>query len=130
MCDNLFYIDDNEFDHLIVSSLVKTYTDCKRIKFFFNGRDALDLLKENELNANELPDIILVDLFMPGFTGWDFLDGFTKIYPALCKKIKVYILSSSIKNEDIEKSKDYAFVQSYITKPLTQGLIKNFNNLN
>ena len=127
MCDNLFYIDDNEFDHLIVSSLVKTYTDFKRTKFFFNGQDALDLLKKNENNTNELPDVILVDLFMPGFTGWDFLDGFKKIYPELSKKIKVYVLSSSIKNEDIEKSKTYTFVQSYITKPLTQILVKTLS---
>ena len=130
MCENLFYIDDNEFDHLIVGSLVKTYTDCKRTKFFFNGKDALALLSENKSNAGELPDVILVDLFMPKFSGWDFLDGFTKIYPTLIKKVKVYILSSSIKREDIEHAKDYSFVQSYITKPLTQKLLEKLNSVN
>jgi len=128
MCENLFYIDDNEYDHLIVGSLIKTYTDCKRTSFFFNGREALDILNKNSLNARELPDVIIVDLFMPGFSGWDFLDAFTKIYPALCKKIKVFILSSSIKREDIEHSKNYSFVQSYITKPLTQVLLQKLNN--
>lgn len=130
MCGNLFYIDDNEFDHLIVGSLVKAYTDCKKMTSFLNGREALELLSKNRLNADELPDVILVDLFMPAFSGWDFLDGLSKIYLALSKKIRVFILSSSIKREDIEQSKNYSFVQSYITKPLTQRLLENLDIAN
>ena|ERR1700744_3824194 len=130
MCNSLFYIDDNEFDHLIVNSLVKTYTDVKKMTSFLNGRLALDKLNQNQSNPDELPDIILVDLFMPGFTGWDFLDNLTKIYPKLCKKIKVFILSSSIKKDDIEHSKNYAFVSRYITKPLTQGLLEDIQLIN
>lgn len=130
MCNSLFYIDDSEFDHLIVSSLVKTYTDCKKMTSFLNGRLALDKLSQNRANADELPDIILVDLFMPDFTGWDFLDNLTKLYPKLAKKIKVFILSSSIKRDDIEHSKNYSFVKRYITKPLTQGLIEDIQNIN
>ena len=130
MCNSLFYIDDSEFDHLIVSSLVKTYTDCKKMTSFLNGRIALDKLSQNCANADELPDVILVDLFMPDFTGWDFLDNLTKLYPKLSKKIKVFILSSSIKRDDIEHSKNYSFVKRYITKPLTQGLIEDIQNIN
>jgi len=127
MFNNLFYIDDNAFDHLIVDSLVKTYTDCKKVTSFYNGREALEMLSKNKGNASELPDVILVDLFMPKFTGWDFLDGFTKIYAELSKKVEVYILSSSVKKEDIDHAKDYSFVRSYITKPLTQGLLQKLN---
>lgn len=129
MCNNLFYIDDNEFDHLIVNSLVKTYTDCKRMTSFLNGRIALDKLSQNQSNPDELPDIILVDLFMPGFSGWDFLDNLTNLYPKLCKKVQVFILSSSIKKDDIEQSKNYSFVKRYITKPLTQGLIEDIQRV-
>jgi CheY-like chemotaxis protein len=34
-----------------------------------NGKDALDLLR-----ASELPDLIVVDLMMPGMNGWQFID--------------------------------------------------------
>jgi CheY-like chemotaxis protein len=127
MCEKIFFIDDNEYEHFIVESLIKTYTNCKNITSFLNGRDALSLLEKNKLNENELPDVMLVDIFMPGFSGWDFLDAFKEIYPDLSKKIIVYILSSTIDREDIERSKSYSFVKACLTKPLTQAMVKDFN---
>jgi CheY-like chemotaxis protein len=124
MCENLFYIDDNEYEHLIVESLIKNYTDCKNITCFLNGRDALDRLEKNKSNPDGLPDVMLVDIFMPEFSGWEFLDEFKGLYPNLSKKIIVYILSSTIDRGDIEHAKRYSFVKSCITKPLTQTMVE------
>src|SRR5476649_2255526 len=115
MCESLIYIDDNEYEHIIVESLVKAYTNCKNVTFFLNGRDALQWLEKNKANADKLPDVMLVDIFMPEFSGWDFLDEFKNMYPTLSKKIKVYVLSSTIDRKDIERSKKYSFVASCLT---------------
>ena len=129
MPESFFYIDDNEYEHYIVESLIKSYSDLKEITFFLNGRDPLKFIDQNKLNADKLPDIILLDLFMPDFSGWDFLEEFEKIYSSLAKKIKIFIVSSSVDKQDIARSESYPFVKSFFTKPLTPGIVKIFDNM-
>jgi CheY-like chemotaxis protein len=63
-----------------------------------NGEDGL------KIAANENPDIILLDIAMPGMTGWDVLSSLKK--NDATKKIPVLILTNSKGNpEDIEKAK-------------------------
>jgi CheY-like chemotaxis protein len=130
MCESIFYIDDNEFEHYIIESLIKTYSNCEKISFFLKGKDALELLEKNKGNSTELPDIILLDLLMPEFTGWDFLDAFGKLYPLLSKPVKIYVLSSSVDSNDVKRARSYPFVKTFISKPLTQLIVEDFDNLN
>jgi CheY-like chemotaxis protein len=127
MPESFFYIDDNEYEHYIVESLIKSYSDSKKITFFLKGREAIHFLEKNKSNFNELPDIILLDLFMPDFSGWDFLEEFKIFYPELAKKIKIYIVSSSVDKQDIARSESYPFVKSFFTKPLTPAMVKEFD---
>ncbi|CAN5725820.1 hypothetical protein BH10BAC2_BH10BAC2_42720 [soil metagenome] len=57
--------------------------------------------------------------------GWEFMDEFVKIRPALQKKIDIYILSSSTDSHDIQKAKSNPEVKDYIVKPLSPDFIKN-----
>ena len=76
-----------------------------------------------------LPDLIFLDLRMPGFSGWDFLNRFQMIYGNIVKKIDIYVISSSIDKGDILTSKTFDFVKAYYTKPLNKAqLIAIFSN--
>jgi CheY-like chemotaxis protein len=55
---------------------------------------------------------------MPIMDGWEFLNEFRKIQSENSTKIPIYIVSSSIANEDIEKSKQYPEIIDYLSKPL------------
>jgi CheY-like chemotaxis protein len=126
MLESVFYIDDNEFEHYIVEGLLKTNSDCKKVISFVSGKEALKQIRKNRSNFVELPDMILLDLCMPDFSGWDFMDEFKKLYTTLSKPIDVHILSSSVDDLAIERSKQYPFVKSYISKPLTQLIVERF----
>jgi CheY-like chemotaxis protein len=62
--------------------------------------------------------MILLDVNMPQMNGWDFLEEYEKLPLQAIAKTKVYIVSSSINNRDIEKSKTYKTVSGFISKPL------------
>lgn len=84
---------------------------------FNNGKNAFDTLEKIILAEGELPELILLDLNMPIMDGWEFLDAFIQIP---CKqKITLYIITSSIDDEDIKKAKTYSNVSNYILKPVT-----------
>lgn len=54
---------------------------------------------------------------MPVMDAWDFLDKMNDIL--MDTGVSVFILSSSINPEDMEKSKQYSSVLKYILKPLS-----------
>ena len=78
----------------------------------------LDYIEENKSDPDKLPDVIFLDLNMPQFNGWDFLDRLEQLHAQLDKDIQVYILSSSIMPADEEASTRYSFVNEFISKPI------------
>lgn len=96
----------------------------KSFMIFNNGKEALEALQPLFTHGKNIPDIILLDINMPVMDGWQFLDELMKINSA--KKIKIFIVSSSIDTRDIEKAKRYEIVEDYILKPIT---IEKINKL-
>jgi CheY-like chemotaxis protein len=102
----------------------------KETTYAFDGNLVLDYLEENKMRISALPDFIFLDLYMPGNSGWDFLNGLQKIYKNLKKEIQVYVVSSSIFQMDIKRSKGYPFVTNYITKPMMKNVFDNIRGKN
>ncbi len=112
-------IDDDPLNNLINKKLIARVLPGAVVTEDINAKEALEKIR-NEFN----PDIILLDINMPGMNGWEFLDHFQKIG----KEITVYILTSSIDSADFRKSEKYKAVKKYIEKPLnTDKILKLFN---
>ena len=119
----LILIDDDIIYHRIVQLMLKVRHPNEETTFSYDGRAVIEFLDENKTKSDLLPDNILVDLNMPEFDGWDFLNSYQKIYKSIIKKIGIYVVSSSITPREIARTKKYPFVNSYIIKPLTMELI-------
>ena len=116
----LFVVDDNTIDQTIIKfNLAKTPV-FNTVSYYNGGLPLIDHLIDNKDDANNLPDAIFLDLSMPIYDGWDVLDALQAIYPLLAKKISVYIVSASIFQQDINRSKQYPFVKKFISKPFTK----------
>lgn len=108
-----YIIDDDAIFVFVLKKLLEKHQGFGKIVDFKNGNDALELLFDNKTG---LPCVILLDLNMPLIDGWQFLDELQK--SEIAQKIKVFIMSSSIDFNDIEKSKNYNIVQDFISKPI------------
>ena len=86
------------------------------IMVYNNGEEAITKLRPIMLSKDAIPDVILLDLNMPIMDGWQFLDEFIKI-PTL-KEVIIYIVTSSVDPEDIERAKSYEDVDNYLVKPI------------
>ena len=89
-----------------------------------NAAELVGFLELNRRNYDNLPEVILLHLYMPGFDGWDFLDKVQHLYPHLIKPLRIYILSSSINPRDIEQARQYSCVRSFIFKPITREVLE------
>lgn len=73
--------------------------------------DAATALQKIRDGAN--PDIIVVDIIMPGMTGFDFLEAIQK--EGLVKNARLVVLSNQGQQEDIDKATKFG-ATGYIIK--------------
>jgi len=111
-------IDDDEIYVYGLKKLISIKQLCPDLIEFKNGKEAIDFLMDPQ-NDHQIPDIIFLDINMPVMDGWDFMESFVKIKPRLGKKITIYMVSSSVNDQDIERAKNIAEITDYISKPVT-----------
>jgi CheY-like chemotaxis protein len=126
----LTLVDDDDVFVFLTTKMLEQSKLVELIKIFDNGYDALVFLKENMDNVDTLPDVILLDLSMPIMDGWQFLEAYVKIHTVIGKKIIIYICSSSISPDDINRAKAISEFSDFIIKPMTKDkLIEMIKNL-
>jgi CheY-like chemotaxis protein len=120
---NLIIIDDDEFFHFIAKKQFKAFDLApERIYSYHNGKEALDAI--NETLKTSMSAIILLDLNMPVLNGWEFLEEVQTRLPDFSKTMTVFICSSSIDREDIDKAKRHPLVSDYLVKPLNREKVE------
>jgi CheY-like chemotaxis protein len=114
---NLLVIDDDDINIFIIKKIVeKTGFDINMVSKS-NGQQAIDYLKNAVSNSQNLPQLILIDINMPVMNGWDFIEAYQEL--GITTPVNLYILSSSVYENDIEKTKSYSSVKGFISKPLS-----------
>ncbi len=111
-------IDDDKIYIYGLKKLISIKELSPNLIEFYNGKEAIDFLTDPQ-NLNELPDIIFLDINMPVMDGWGFMESFVKIKPQLGKKITIYMVSSSINDDDIQRAKQITDVTDYVIKPIS-----------
>jgi CheY-like chemotaxis protein len=89
-----------------------------------NGQQALDYIS----GTDDCPDVILLDINMPGIDGFQFLDEFEKGVKC-CDRSRIFILTSSIRDEDRVAALSNKLVSGYLDKPLTTEHIRKILSL-
>ncbi len=125
-------IDDDEIFTYIIKKIIEESDIAEHINIFSNGRDAINYLSEVANEVVLLPKVIFLDLNMPLLDGWGFLDEYIRLKPKLCRKINLYVITSSVSHYDHEKSKEYSDITDFIVKPLAKekfiAIIKKLSN--
>jgi len=115
-------IDDSELDCFVTQKFLERANRKLTIKVYQDAEQALELIRENKSEHNKLPNVILLDLQMPGMSGFKFVEEFEKIPSEIQEKyaiIVLTVLSSSSDPKDIYNILTFKTVKSVVEKPLT-----------
>ena len=119
----IFIVDDDPIHQQITQIMIDRQGISNSMRAFSDAQEVLDYLTGHQGDCSALPDVILLDLNMPVMDGWEFLDAYSTLSNTLCRKIQIYVLTSSIDENDRERVGSYSFVKGYLTKPLSRNTI-------
>lgn len=113
---NIFLVDDDHIYQFTAKKTLESMGLTEQVSIFPDGEKAIGFIKQHLANPGKLPDIIFLDINMPVMDGWQFVDEFQQLtFP---KKIAIYMVSSSVDEGDMMRSKQYKVVDDYIIKPV------------
>lgn len=122
---SVLLVDDDEINNFISIKLIKKALLNTEIMACLNGKFAIEQLSEiQSKDPGKLPDYILLDINMPIMNGWEFLDEYKRLNLDPLGKSKIFIISSSVFSNDINKARSYPLVKDFISKPLNVEKIK------
>ncbi len=116
-------------DRYIAERAIKKNNFSEEILSLEGAQDALDYLLEHADMEDALPEIIFLDIRMPGLDGFDFLDRFEKLPDGAKKRIIIIMLTSSLNEDDHKKAMNNKFVRQFINKPLSPEELNNIVRL-
>jgi CheY-like chemotaxis protein len=112
-------IDDDPQNNLIVKLTIKKYLNPSEIQIFTDSIEGLEWIKNNySLDVTQSNTVLLLDINMPLMSGWEFLDEFEKLDTRVQIQFIIFMLSSSVDDRDLERSKSCKSVKGYLVKPL------------
>ena len=109
--NKVLLIDDDATANYLSKELLESMKAANEIEVAENCIRALKLITQSS------PDVIFLDIRMPGIDGFDFLERLKALAPE--NKIKIVMLTSSMRPEDRLRAFSYKAVIDYLEKPLT-----------
>lgn len=131
---SILLVDDNEADGTITRIAIRSILPDARIKYFDHGGDVIAYLSQLQ-DSGEFPDLMLLDLNMPGVDGIEVLK-LLRVHNL--KKFPIFMLSGStllgeerlsIKcgaNAFYEKPRDYTDTVALFERILPDFLIEQY----
>ena len=121
-CKTLMLIEDQEIDNFINEKIVTKLFFSEVVLIHTNVLSALEYFSNIETHSPHLiPDFVFLDINLPLYDGWHFLEEFEKLkFPFDCK---IVLLTASVNPEDKERAKIHKNVVGFFSKPLTEEII-------
>lgn len=111
-----YLIDDDIISNFITEKALSNEQFAEEIVPFLSAEEALESLLQDM--PDQSPDVIFLDLNMPGMNGWGFLNALSPYKDELKDKCRIYILTSSLDTADTARSTEYELVHGLLHKPI------------
>jgi CheY-like chemotaxis protein len=126
--NRILIIDDDYPSAYLTQFILEEMQASEQIMLSSNGKDGLLFIQKYCMNEHvadaQCPDLILLDINMPGMDGFEFLSELQELGQINLIHAVLVVLTSSNDQRDQDKMQAYN-VRGFITKPITAEKLMN-----
>jgi CheY-like chemotaxis protein len=115
----IMLIDDNPDDNFFHERVIKKCDAAENVIIMQSASNALEYLKSKPALS---PDLIFLDINMPGMNGWEFLEEYNILEKSLHHQVIVIMLTTSENPDDQIRAVN--ITTDFKTKPLTKLMLE------
>lgn len=116
--NRILLIDDDAVTNMMHRRVIERSGRAKTIDVATDGQQALDMLKADLEAGCPLPELIFLDINMPGMGGFEFLEHYAELRIAPEAQLIIVMLSTSLLEADHSRAEANPNVHSFCDKPL------------
>ncbi|MEM7016312.1 MAG: response regulator [Pseudomonadota bacterium] len=117
----ILLVDDDMPTNFLHQEMLKRAECVDSIQVTQGVTQALDYLSQSDAK----PELILLDLNMPGLDGWEFLAAYKKLPDVQRKDTKILMLTTSLDPSDKQRAEGCQMLSGFQSKPLNQQVIED-----
>lgn len=111
-------IDDTYVDRFIAERIINKNDFAEKIILMDSATDAMEYLHAAAKHPAEFPEIIFLDIIMPGMDGFGFIEEYENLPEGIKSKCFIVMLATLLKSGDKEKAEQNPYVKMILDKPL------------
>lgn len=119
----ILLVDDDPDDNFLHRLVIEDSGYCDRVQVAENGQQALAYLTSQAASNYCRPEVILLDINMPGMNGFEFLAEYEKLHESYRAKVVLMMLTTSLNPDDKRRANGHGVVIGYKSKPLTRQML-------
>lgn len=122
MALSIMIVDNDQVNSFVLKNIItRNYSEAE-IGLYPDGADAIEHLGKLDSMGEDFPDVVLLDIYMPIMSGFEFLEKYVEMYGH--KSSNIFVMSNSLSKEDQQRANEYSVVKGFITKPLIYNNIQ------
>jgi CheY-like chemotaxis protein len=121
-------IDDDALICIVHPAIIQhTFPGCS-IEIIQSSLEAIEYINEMAKMNEPSPDAVFLDINLPQLNGFDLLQQLSEAAKDWLAQTRIYMLSASIDDRDMERVNEIPLIHSFVGKPLTVEFLKeNFD---
>lgn len=116
----LLMVDDDEMTLFIQQKILERCNFPMNFHAFRSAEKCLTYMREHQERCRF---VLLLDINMPGMSGWDMLDQLTNELKSC--EVQVIMATSSVDYDDRRRAEEYACVHDFIEKPFSLNICES-----
>ncbi|HXI00067.1 MAG TPA: response regulator [Sphingobacteriaceae bacterium] len=116
-------IDDSKLNCFIAEKVIRNNNDSHVVQVFMEATEALESIKTKPDVTETSRSIIFLDIQMPVMNGFEFVEKFEKLPETIRTQYNIFMISSSVNENDHNRIRNYPSVMELLIKPLTKEML-------
>lgn len=115
-------VDDDDIFNMLHGEVLKRLIPEVKIDVFKSGQEVVHYLEQH---PQDRIDLLFLDIRMPVMGGFEVLDTMATMDMERFTKTRIYVLSSTLDDRDLQRAKETPIVTDFIGKPMSFDTLRS-----